>query len=499
MPLLTLLLFFCGPCQLVQVGCVSAEAKVLDKAKAASTASRCDPSCAGQCFAGMCLYAPTDLDSEDPTASLLGGLESTQKASALAEVRNQEPVAAASSEQVQRATAALVAVQESMAKLQANRPQPGAWPPSGSDAFQRTPVQRQAEPVRSGPQGYAEVRGRPVASLLTPANPNEAAFLTSEVSQLQSVLSRAEADEVELKAKNLALSRELSSWRSAGLRVMQRDSKAINILKDSPAGASAATSKQLLEAATRSSQLFSEDETRTAELQVSSALGRDHAPSGGHSRHEKRLHSFLQLPAAQTTGRAWQVILVGLLLASIVASVSMWFGVVSKAPKERRGRISHEGEARPRQEEAGWRKRVTPWLRTLGVVAYEIEISEVHVGSLAAYGDVEARFALGADEPLKTEVVQASDGSFLRFSQAFTFKAHKGSEPLTLSVVSLPAGQEIARLELTSTELIKLACREKRSYFRADLQPSDAQEDALARCAEARKPYAAMRIRSVSA
>eukprot|EP00971_Amphidinium_carterae_P102044 2020056-Amphidinium_carterae.1 len=114
----------------VQVGCVSAEAKVLDKAKAASTASRCDPSCAGQCFAGMCLYAPTDLDSEDPTASLLGGLESTQKASALAEVRNQEPVAAASSEQVQRATAALVAVQESMAKLQANRPQPGAWPPS---------------------------------------------------------------------------------------------------------------------------------------------------------------------------------------------------------------------------------------------------------------------------------------------------------------------------------------------------------------------------------
>jgi len=496
----------------VQVGCVVSEARVLDKARAASQ-SRCDPSCTGQCFAGMCLYTPSDLDSEDPTTGLLGAVEPDKSHTAPAPqreaARNQDlaHVAPASSEQVERANAALVAVQESIAKLQANRPQTqlGAWPPSGSDAFRRvsSPVQ-QAEMTNTRNGVSAPLDGQPpqrvypvysgssppVTSLISSRSPDEATFLTSEVGQLKSVLSRAEADEVELKAKNLALSRELSSWRSAGLRVMQRDAKAINILKEAPEGAVAAASKQL----------FSEDADRTAELQVSTAVVGNHAHADGHTRSEKRLHSFLQLPDAQTTGRAWQVILAGLLLVSILATVGIWYRVGGhKAPKERRGRISSEGGAAPRQEEAAWKKRLAPWLRALGAMTYEVEISEVHVGSLAAYGDVEVHFKLGSDEPLKTEVVQASDGSFLRFSQAFTFTVRKGAEPLTLSVVALPRGQEIASLELSSTELINLACREKRSYFRADLRPSDAQEDALARSAQTKRPYAAMRIRSVSA
>mmetsp|Transcript_74321 Transcript_74321/g.177079 ORF Transcript_74321/g.177079 Transcript_74321/m.177079 type:complete len:588 (-) Transcript_74321:136-1899(-) len=531
------------------------------------TRGPCGPSCVSQCLAGMCLYAQSDLDAEDPfvsgsssssssnsfvDANVAAAQPSASEAGPVEPLLSSrglnEDVGAAKTitsevaapgvveaqgiqlpkQNTEAASAAMLAVQESIRKLEqaasgsssrqvASARGLGVWPPPGNEGFRvAKPVQASMLDLGRGPsawrgtvsslmslQGHntpdkaasltaetvsaGEGRTQQFSATATDAS-HEASFLSNEISHLQSVLSQAKADEVELKAKNLALSRELSSWRSAGVRVMQRDAEALNILSTEQGG----QLKSIQPVAAREG---------TAALQVAEVVGQ-HQGVNGHSGKQALGQSFLQHSRSHTDSfdaRTWQLLMAGGVVVSIVVTFLAWSCVSKKGSAAiPRGRIMRASETQVAQEVSRWRLATEPMLQRVGLVPYQVEISEIHFGSLGAYGDVHAELRLGDDEALRTEVVQASDGSFVRFSECFTFRVHRGREILRLAAVTLPCGEEVASLELTATELVNLACREKRSYHRAPMKASGQEMEGMRSSDDSRSPYAAMRIRSIA-
>jgi len=122
-----------------------------------------------------------------------------------------------------------------------------------------------------------------------------------------------------------------------------------------------------------------------------------------------------------------------------------------------------------------------------------VEVSEIHIGSILAGGDVFVSLQLPTGEERRTEAIKRTDGGFLRFSEMFTFNVRTSDAPFSL-IVSEGPGRRLAHYQMPARELVNLAKREHREYFRCELVPGQA----FPASGRNKKPYAAMRIRKVT-
>jgi len=142
-------------------------------------------------------------------------------------------------------------------------------------------------------------------------------------------------------------------------------------------------------------------------------------------------------------------------------------------------------------------KRMDGALRRVGIAPYNVELSEIHLGSLFSGQKVCVRFSGPVSlegEDHVTETICRSDGAFMRFSDNFVFQIRSTDMPLLLSV--LDERGEVARLQLDAKELIELSRRPHQQYFRSELStlcPLKPSADG-----QPRRPYVAMRIRDTT-
>lgn len=131
---------------------------------------------------------------------------------------------------------------------------------------------------------------------------------------------------------------------------------------------------------------------------------------------------------------------------------------------------------------------VDGFLRYAGLMPCKVEVAEIHVGNLLAGKDFCIVLRDGQGSEHRTQSVQQSDGSFLKFGEIFTLDVRKSDQPVTLSVID--ANGECARLEIPARNLVSLAQRRHERYFRSDLSTPRPQPG--------NPPYAAMRFRDVT-
>jgi hypothetical protein len=138
-------------------------------------------------------------------------------------------------------------------------------------------------------------------------------------------------------------------------------------------------------------------------------------------------------------------------------------------------------------------KRLQPVLRAMGLAQYKVEVSEIHLGSLFAGScDVRVNFRMGNGNERRTKVLKNAEGTFLRFDDALELTLCSKDPPCSICITDRRG--DLAHVELPSAELIRLATRPHQEYFRTELAASRE----LGGDSE-RRPYVAMRIRSIVA
>lgn len=140
--------------------------------------------------------------------------------------------------------------------------------------------------------------------------------------------------------------------------------------------------------------------------------------------------------------------------------------------------------------------------------SHQVEISEIHISSM--FSDRDVRVMLGirgaGKKRYSTKVIRQSHDSFIRFEDTFVLDVQATDPALMVVVCEGSASSDsescskdaLAHLELPVQELLTLAKRRHREFYRAELAMSTDVLVALGGEVASRRPYAAMRLRDVS-
>mmetsp|Transcript_30905 Transcript_30905/g.67712 ORF Transcript_30905/g.67712 Transcript_30905/m.67712 type:complete len:398 (-) Transcript_30905:118-1311(-) len=319
-------------------------------------------------------------------------------------------------------------------------------------------------------------------------------FLQSKVSA-QSELSRSQAKKQRLMSENAILRKELERWHTAAEHVAAREAWAARLLMAPEAPAHAAK-QSLPEGAISLAARVPTARRMPQEL--------DEAPAALASMKEPLPMAAVEEKASATySERAWAAVPSGhsgllqfsflailLVFAMVFASTCGCMAGGSKGQSDWRDSVSMAcgGSSRPRIDAA---------LRRLGVSHYKIEISEIHVGSLLSGGSIHVRISSDVGEWYRTQAIVQDDGSFMRFKETAVLNVRLSDGPYVVAVYNDQG--ELARLSMRPMELVQLAQRRHREFYRAELEADEQRLQDLNKGRDStRKPYAAMRIRDVT-
>lgn len=416
----------------------------------------CGPECRGECFAGRCLFVPTD-DFEDALPTFSPVSAQSARLSVLEKNLQQDSRI------------------ESPLQPQLERLQPDAN--TAQAAFYTVPTSPQmhgaAQPSQHLGLGLNEDPQRQVFEVL--ARP--AAALTHD----HWGVSPARQDEVMLRAENNALKDQLIRWREAGSKVVQREARVVDLIKQ-------------------------------AHVTPPTALAST-APASPHTQPQPQLSlaetgSRLLLMPTNATVDFMKRGLMTIVALSVLLAI-WWATCGCTGMKEP---VDHNSCGRSQMYKPSIRPNMTEsLLRKMGLSHYVLEISEIQVSNLlpnkeAGDGDICVSLQMGSGREMRTRAMEFCDG-LMRFQDAFAVDIRKGdgAGKCVLRVLDRePCVEErLAYLEVPGKELLEMVHQQHGEYFSFELTVQAKQLNASRRRGgEAQEncsnPQVAMRIRDIS-
>jgi len=273
--------------------------------------------------------------------------------------------------------------------------------------------------------------------------------LESKAQELSYELQRAEAHEALLKVQNEQLRQQLEQWKATGANIADREAQVVALLSKSPPQQN-----------TPLSNTVPFDGARVATPSMPSMLQHTaQQQKTGHSNSYSRLF-LIAVAASVILACVWKM---GHSIKKVSKGEESW---VSKAPAV---------------------------LHAMGLAQfkYKVEVSEIHLGSLfAGSNDVRVKFLMGNGVERRTKVLKNSNGTFLRFDDILELSVSSSDAPCSICITDRRG--DLAHVELTSSELVRLATRPHQEYFRTELTTAPALDNK-----SDRRPYIAMKIRNI--
>jgi len=297
---------------------------------------------------------------------------------------------------------------------------------------------------------------------------------------LQGELGQSQAEEARLRLENNALRKEIERWRTLAGHVAAREAWAAQELeKRSVAPEAPNEEKAKVVLTDTSATMTASSASRLAEI------SKQYLNTWGAAMHR----------ASKMAGTPPQHLHAGLSLLTccvFFAFMYVWQGrkVVCGACCR-----TNQHQAVPPSPTSRF-PFVQGTLRRLGLCSYQVEISDVHVGSLLAGRDVHVTISADRGQSMSSQVIQKCDGSFMRFAESFVFDVRTSDRAITLAVCD--SGGTLAYIEFNAFELVNLSHRRHKEFYRTALIATEYALQALGEAAAVRKPYAAMRIRDVT-
>lgn len=300
-----------------------------------------------------------------------------------------------------------------------------------------------------GVPNFLHQQALPEAPVAAESDIHSRSTLESKAQELSYELQRAEAHEDLLKVQNEQLRQQLEQWKATGANIADREAQVVALLSKSPPQQN-----------TPLSNTVPVDGARVATPSLPSMLQHTaQQQKTGHSNSYSR-NVLIAVAASVILACVWKM---GHSIKKVSKGEESW---VSKAPAV---------------------------LHAMGLAQfkYKVEVSEIHLGSLfAGSNDVRAKFLMGNGVERRTKLLKNSNGTFLRFDDILELSVSSSDAPCSICITDRRG--DLAHVELTSSELVRLATRPHQEYFRTELTTAPALENK-----SDRRPYIAMKIRNI--
>lgn len=274
--------------------------------------------------------------------------------------------------------------------------------------------------------------------------------------------SESQAAEIErLARENRLLQKELDGWRRIGGRVVEREARISEAL--------AATRAKAGEPAVDMMQVLAGGAAASGDLERSTEAALEVAP---------------------------RCVIALLELALLAAAVGVTWQLWSVRGQEKQ--MAGDQEPRP-----GCGLCFAPVGRCLGVVGYQVEVSELRLGSLGLarlFGELSISIQVGRQE-LRTRRAPTSDAGFYFFPEALQLQVGRLSGPCVFAIYTEDGMQRerIAVAQVAASTLIKSA-DDRGEYFRLDLCLEGGRWGVeRGEVAPGRRPHLTMRLRDLGA
>jgi len=290
--------------------------------------------------------------------------------------------------------------------------------------------------------------------------------LESKAQELSYELQRAEAHDALLRAQNEQLRQQLDKWKTAGSDIAQREAKVMSLLSP-PA-------------------------TAAANLQRGNSSNSAATPGAAAQPGQSTslLQSARQMLQQSSSGPGYLGPIIGLLGSLIIVGIFWRAGCVVQSL--RKGEITWNSMSQAFANSPN-SQRLQPMLRAMGLVQYKVEVSEIHLGSLfAGSTDIRVHFRMGNGVERPTKMLRNAGSTFVRFDDNLELSLCGSDPPCTICVAD--SAGDVAHVEISATQFLRLATRPHQEYFRTELIPARDMGEL-----SGRRPYVAMRLRNISA
>eukprot|EP00405_Crypthecodinium_cohnii_P020010 CAMPEP_0206475712 /NCGR_PEP_ID=MMETSP0324_2-20121206/34255_1 /ASSEMBLY_ACC=CAM_ASM_000836 /TAXON_ID=2866 /ORGANISM="Crypthecodinium cohnii, Strain Seligo" /LENGTH=474 /DNA_ID=CAMNT_0053951147 /DNA_START=23 /DNA_END=1443 /DNA_ORIENTATION=- len=297
--------------------------------------------------------------------------------------------------------------------------------------------------------------------------------LEGRIAELQHSLEALQSEEQRLRADNGILKQEIDRWQHQ--QPPPAPKQGLSPWGQRAAAAAAARSKAPQTSQHAASTAPSKDAKAPKALLELPSVDQ-HAPVVAGGPDTSILELQLQL---------WQVLtIIGCLLLLVVACYShsilpLLLSVGKKKPKA----ASASGKRSEQSLPTDWRDRlsqsvpdlqkhpsVSDALRYAGIASYSIHISEVHVGGLLSARSLYLRVQDGRGREVSSSIVDQEDAPFVKFRDSFVLEVRHSDAECIFAVMDATSGEALGLLAFPPRELITLAQRRNRQFFRAELR-----------------------------